>query len=66
MKLMYLVLVLILVVGVVGLSGCTSSNNTTTPKNTSTNQPTYSAPIKTVSDGGISGFNMKVESKKAQ
>ena len=65
MKWMYLVLVLILVVGVVGLSGCTSSNNTT-PKNTSTNQPTYSAPIKTVSDGRISGFNMKVESKKAQ
>ena len=63
MKWIYLVLVLILVVGVVGLSGCTSStNNTTTSKNTS--QPSYSAPIKTVSDEGIPWFNTKVESIK--
>ena len=63
MKWIYLVLVLILVVGVVGLSGCTSStNNSTTSKNTS--QPSYSAPIKTVPDEGISGFNTKVESIK--
>jgi uncharacterized protein YceK len=61
MKWIYLVLVLVLVVGVVGLSGCTSStNNTTTSKNTST--PGYSAPIKTVSEEGMAWFNTKVES----
>ena len=59
MKWMYLVLVLILVVGVVGLSGCTSSTNNTTT-------PTYSAPIKTVSDDGINGFNTIVKTIKAQ
>ena len=65
MKWIYLVLVLILVVGVVGLSGCTSStNNTSTPKNTS--QPTYSAPIKTISDEVIPWFNTKVENIKIQ
>jgi len=63
MKWIYLVLVLILVVGVVGLSGCTSStNNTSTPKNTT--QPSYSAPIKTISDEGIPWFNSKVENIK--
>jgi len=62
MKWIYLVLVLILVVGVVGLSGCTSSTNNSTSKNTS--QPSYSAPIKTVPDEGIPGFNTKVESIK--
>jgi len=56
---MYLFLVLILVGGVVGLSGCTSSTNNTTT-------PTYSAPIKTVSDDGINGFNTIVKTIKAQ
>ncbi len=65
MKWIYLVLVVILVVGVVGLSGCTSStNNTSTPKNT--NQPSYSAPIKTISDKVIPLFNMKIENIKIQ
>ena len=66
MKWMYLFLVLILVGGVVGLSGCTSSTNNTTTKNTSTTTPTYSAPIKTVSDDGINGFNTIVKTIKAQ
>jgi hypothetical protein len=62
-----------IVVGVVGLSGCTSSNTTTTTKNTS--QPTYSAPIKTPTSANIAssnydtntlGFNIKVDSLKTQ
>ncbi len=65
MKWIYLVLVLILVVGVVGLSGCTSSNNTSTSKNTSTG-PSYSAPIKTVSYDGVPGFNTEVGTLKIQ